>query len=100
MSNLIDSSERVSVSPETRQKLSYRAVIDTDRCTVSGECLKVCEVNAIYEGPKRMPKVISCATVELDPGKSVVDQDKCTGCGDCVSVCPAKAIEMVPVAFE
>ena len=96
----IDSSERVSVLPETRQELTYRAVIDTEKCTISGECIKVCEVNAIYEGPKRMPTTISCATVELDPGKSVVDQDKCTGCGDCVSVCPSHAIEMVPLAFD
>ena len=58
MSNSIDSSERVSVSPETRQELNYRAVIDTKKCTVSGECIKVCEVNAIYEGPKRMPTII------------------------------------------
>ena len=100
MSDSIGSSQRVSVSPETRQALNYRAVIDTDKCTVSGECIKVCEVNAIFEGPKRMPTVISCATVELDPGKSVVDQDKCTGCGDCVSVCPSHAIEMVLVAYE
>ena len=100
MSNSIDTSERGSVSPERRQELSYRAVIDTDKCAVSGECIKVCEVNAIYEGPKRMPRTISCATMELDPGKSVVDQDKCNGCGDCVAVCPSHAIEMVLAAHE
>ncbi len=93
-------SGRVSVSPETREALRYRAVIDTKKCTVSGECIKVCEVNAIYEGPKRMPTVISCATVELDPGKSVVDQDLCNGCGECVIACPSHAIEMVPVSQE
>ena len=100
MSNSTDSSEMVSVSPETRQELNYRAVIDIYKCTVSGECIKVCEVNAIYEGPKRMPAAVCCATYELLPGKSVVDQDKCTGCGECVSVCPSNAIEMVPVALE
>ena len=100
MSNSIDSSDRVSVSPETRQELNYRAVIDPNKCTVSGECIKACEVNAIYEGPKRMPTFISCATVELDPGKSEVDQDKCTGCGECVSVCPSHAITMELAAYE
>ena len=62
MSNSIDSSESISVSPETREGLNYRAVINTNKCTVSGECIKVCEVNAIYEGPKRMPSKICFAT--------------------------------------
>ena len=100
MSKPIDSPERVSVSPETRQGLNYRAAIDTEKCAISGECIKICEVNAISEGPGRMPTVISCATTELLPGKSEVDPDKCTGCGDCVSVCPSQAIEMVLVAHE
>ena len=99
MSNSIDSSEGVSASPETRVGLNYRAVIDTNKCTVSGECIKVCEVNAIYEGPKRMPLNI-CFATELLPGKSEVDPDKCNGCGECVSVCPSNAIEMVPAALE
>ena len=99
MSNLIDSSESVSASTETRQGLNYRAVIDTNKCTISGECIKVCQVNAIYEGPKRMPSM-TCFATELLPGKSEVDPDKCNGCGECVSVCPAKAIEMAPVALK
>jgi NAD-dependent dihydropyrimidine dehydrogenase PreA subunit len=83
---------------------SYRAVIDTEKCTASGECIKICEVKAIYEGPKRLPKVIACACQgdsampELLPGKSVVNYDKCNGCGDCIAVCPSHAIEMVPVS--
>jgi NAD-dependent dihydropyrimidine dehydrogenase PreA subunit len=97
MPNTFDSSERVSVSPETRQELNYRAVIDADKCAVNGECIKVCDVHAIYEGPKRMPSMI-CFATELLPGKSEVDPDKCNGCGECVSVCPSNAIEMVTVA--
>ncbi len=94
----IDSSQRFSVSPETRPELNYRALIDTKKCTASGECIKVCEVNAIYEGPKRIPAVVCCATTELLPGKSEVDQGLCTGCGACVIVCPAQAITMAPVS--
>jgi NAD-dependent dihydropyrimidine dehydrogenase PreA subunit len=94
MSNSIDSSESVSAFPETRVGLNYRAVIDTNKCTISGECIKVCEVNAIYEGPKRMPSM-TCFSTELLPGKSVVDQELCNGCGECVTVCPENAIEMV-----
>ena len=75
-----------------------RAVIDTRKCSLSGECMKVCEVGAISEGPKRLPAAVCGTTPELLPGKSVVDKDKCNGCGECVSVCPSNAIEMVPVA--
>ncbi len=60
----IDLLERVSVSPETRQELNYRTVIDTEKCTISGECFKVCEVNAIYDALKRMPTTRDCATVD------------------------------------
>jgi ferredoxin len=87
---------------ETPKGEDYRAVIDTEKCTVSGECFKVCEVDAIKEGPRRMSCLISCACAggggelpELLPGKSVVDYDVCNGCGDCIDVCPSKAIEMV-----
>lgn len=100
MSEEITLSEKNPALAETPKGLNYRAVIDTNKCTVSGECIKVCEVNAIYEGPGRMPTTISCATTELLPGKSEVDPDKCTGCGDCVPVCPSHAIEMVLVAHE
>ncbi len=98
MSDEIKSLEKNPALAETPKELNYRAVINTEKCKVSGECIKVCEVNAIYEGPKRMPTFISCATTELLPGKSEVDPGKCTGCGECVPVCPSHAIEMVPAA--
>ena len=81
----------------------YVAVIDAEKCTASGECIKVCEVKAISEGPKRLPKIIMCSCAgdptlpELLPGKAIVDADICTGCGDCVPVCASHAIEMVHV---
>ena len=98
MSNSNDSSESISVSPETQQELIYRAVIDKNKCMVRGECIKVCKVNAIYEGPKRMPSM-TCFSTELLPGKSVVDQELCNGCGECITVCPQNAIEMVPITL-
>jgi NAD-dependent dihydropyrimidine dehydrogenase PreA subunit len=103
MSNLINPSVRDSGLIETLIGPNYRAVIDTEKCTVSGECIKVCEVNAIYEGPKRFPRVIPMvcnALPEMLPGKSTVDQDICTGCGDCITVCLSHAVKMVPVSHE
>ena len=95
------SSEEGPAPVETPKGENYRAVIDTEICTVSGECMKVCEPVAIHEGPGRLPLVCVCAAApatELLPGKSVVDPDKCTGCGDCIAVCPVQAIQMVPVS--
>ena len=86
-----------------KREEELRAVIDTEKCIVSGECFKVCTEDAIKEGPRRMSGVIACACAgggsempELLPGKSVVDYDKCTGCGDCIDVCASKAIMLVP----
>ncbi len=61
MSYKIKSSEKNSTPIETPKGADYRAVIDTEKCTASGECIKICEVNAIYEGPKRLPRVLACA---------------------------------------
>jgi ferredoxin len=82
------------------QRSNYRAVIDPEPCTACGACIKRCPVDAISEGPKRLPTGPLCAAVELEPGKSVVDRDKCIGCGVCVIGCPADAIVMEPVSEE
>ena len=69
MSNSIDLSVRVSVLPETHKGLNYRAVINTEKCKVSGERIKICEGNAIYEGPGRMPKLISWCHHRIGAGQ-------------------------------
>ena len=124
MLNSNDSSESVFVSPEIRQELDYRAVIDTKKeltmsndenilkgagykatlkfydCEGSGECIKACPEKAISEGLQRMPAAVclSEGKYEMLPGRAVIDAAKCNGCGECVSVCPNQAIEMEPVA--
>ncbi len=55
------SSEKDSALNETPKGENYRAVIDTEKCTVSGGCFKGCEVDAIKEGPRRMQGLIACA---------------------------------------
>ena len=104
MDDKLKSSKKEPAMNQTPKGKGYRAVIDTEKCTVSGECFKVCEVNAIKEGPRRMSGIMACACAgvgselpELLPGKSVVDYDVCTGCADCVDVCASNAIQMVPL---
>jgi len=57
----------------------YQAAIDADLCTLCGECIERCQMNAIREG---------------EQSSEVVD-GRCIGCGLCVSVCPTDAISMV-----
>ena len=92
--------QKLAGAAEGPQKSNYRAVIDPDPCTACGACIKRCPVDAISEGPKRMPVGPLCVAVELEPGKSVVDRDKCIGCGVCVIGCPTDAIVMEPVSEE
>lgn len=49
-------------------------IISKERCTGCGQCLKICEENAI--------------NVE----KKIIDKDKCTKCEICIELCPYKAV--------
>lgn len=77
------------------QNSNFRAVIDENKCYANGDCITVCKVKAINEGPKRIPMV--CGAAELLPGKAIVDPEICNGCGDCVAVCNRNAIEMMAI---
>ena len=89
---------------EGPQRSNYRAVIDEEKCTACGACIKRCPVDAISQGPERLPAVLPCACAadlpDMEPGKSIVDRAKCIGCGVCVIACPTDAIELEPVSEE
>jgi len=59
------------------------AVIDEEKCTGCGTCVKICPVEAIR--------------LEKNAGKrlAVVDKDMCLGCTICFSRCPEYAVKMV-----
>lgn len=83
------------------QRSNYRAVIDPEKCTACGACIDLCPVEAISEGPKRMPLACPCGVLpEMRPGISMVNRDKCIGCAVCVTGCPVDAIELAPVSAE
>lgn len=52
--------------------------IDTDKCTQSYACIRVCPVKAI--------------SVNEDTGLPLVNHDRCIGCGSCMPVCSSAAI--------
>ena len=55
-------------------------VVDKEKCTLCGECAKVCQFGAIVVFPKSV----------------MVFDYLCHGCGACAMVCPEKAISEVP----
>lgn len=52
-------------------------------CLGYGDCVKVCNFDALKIGKKGIPEV---------------DREKCTGCGLCVSACPKKLFELHPLS--
>lgn len=65
--------------PEESNLRKVTPVVDEERCTGCGTCVKTCVYEAITVGKKK---------------KAVVDEGKCYGCGMCVSVCPFHALEI------
>ena len=52
-------------------------------CMGYGDCVSVCNFDAIRIGPEGIP---------------VVDREKCTGCGLCVKACPKNILELHPLS--
>ena len=99
MSNQKKSNVKETNHSNKQKGTEFTLAVDEDECSGKGGCIKVCEINDITEGPKRIPNICACIgyVSELDPGYAIIDAEKCTGCGDCVPVCPNNAIEMVAV---
>ncbi|MDK1030866.1 MAG: 4Fe-4S binding protein [Planctomycetia bacterium] len=56
-----------------------KVVVDPAKCTFSGECFKVCPMDAI----------------SVKSGKAYIDQEKCDLDGACIPACPKQAIHYV-----
>ncbi|KEY91198.1 electron transport complex protein [Candidatus Photodesmus blepharus] len=61
------------------------AFIHEDMCIGCTKCIKICPVDAIVGGIKKIHTVI---------------ENECTGCDLCVAPCPTNCIEMIPVALS
>ncbi|KPJ56183.1 MAG: ferredoxin [Deltaproteobacteria bacterium DG_8] len=58
---------------------TMKVIIDSEKCRLSGECIKVCPQKAIF----------------VKNGKAVIDYKKCDSDGMCISVCPEGAIKII-----
>lgn len=56
-----------------------KLIVDNAKCCGSGECIKVCPMEAI----------------QLIEGKAVIDPDKCDLDGICIPACPYQAIDIL-----
>jgi electron transport complex protein RnfB len=54
-------------------------------CLGFGDCMKVCDFDAIHMDEHSMP---------------IVDVDKCTACGDCVTSCPKDLFSIQPMSHQ
>ena len=46
-------------------------MVNEKNCFGNGDCIKVCKVKAIEEGPKILP--MQCGATELLPGKAIIN---------------------------
>jgi Na+-translocating ferredoxin:NAD+ oxidoreductase RNF subunit RnfB len=70
-------------------------VVDLEKCTGCGNCVKACPKNVIALLPKKRIPYVTCKSVLK--GKIAKGDCKvaCTACGTCSRKCPEKAIVMV-----
>jgi ferredoxin len=54
--------------------------VEAEVCKACGMCVKVCPVDAISDGVKKVP--------------AVIDQDKCVSCGVCIETCKFDAVKI------
>ena len=71
------------ISPGTitpRRALSYRIVVDPEKCIGCGACVRACAYGVL--------EVIDDVAYAVRPSE-------CRGCGDCVKACEQGAIEVI-----
>lgn len=79
-----------------KAKIRIRPRFVNSKCTLCGECVKVCpiEVSNEYEYGVVKRKAIYIPFTGAYPPIYVVDPEACNRCDKCVKVCPAKAIDL------
>jgi len=70
------------------------AVVDPDKCTACGTCVRTCPKHIIHLIPAKSTYHVNC--MSEDKGKDAKANCKvaCIGCGICVKNCPVNAITM------
>lgn len=72
-------------------------VVDYDKCTGCGACVKKCPRHIIElraKGPKGLRVWVACANKDRGAQARKECSAACIGCGKCVKVCPFEAITL------
>jgi heterodisulfide reductase subunit A len=79
-----------------KANIRYRPRFVDSKCTLCGECFRVCpvEVPNEYEFGISKRKAIYIPFKEAYPPVAVIDSETCTRCGECVKVCEPHAIAL------
>jgi uncharacterized Fe-S center protein len=64
---------------QERSRVAMKLLVDEHKCCASGECVKVCPMDAI--------RIVN--------GVAVIDYDKCDMDGICIAACPHQAIDYI-----
>ena len=70
------------------------AVVNSDKCTACGQCIKECPKNVIGIIPKRAADIVKCNSEEKGVNVTKICRAGCIGCGLCAKVCPKDAIKI------
>ena len=79
-----------------KANIKYKPRFVDAKCTLCGECFRVCpvEVPNEYEFGISKRKAIYLPFKEAYPPIAVIDSETCTRCGECVKVCQPHAINL------
>lgn len=68
------------------------AVVDKDKCTSCGKCIKTCPNHLIELVPYDAKVVVSCSSKDKGPVVMKACKIGCIGCGICAKNCPSGAV--------
>lgn len=68
------------------------AIVDKEKCTSCGMCMKACPKNLIELVPYDLSYVVSCSSKDKGPDVMKVCKSGCIGCGICAKNCPNGAV--------
>jgi len=79
-----------------KANIKYKPRFVDAKCTLCGECFRVCpvEVPNEYEFGISKRRAIYLPFKEAYPPVAVIDSETCTRCGECVKVCEPHAIDL------
>ena len=68
------------------------AVVDPEKCTACGMCIKACPKHVITLAPQKAERIVLCSSKQKGAAVTKSCRVGCIGCGLCAKACPVDAI--------